>query len=82
MSCWKGEHLHIAVAVRGPFKRRVLTHYNGCLGQSSYTLQLLLGTLLKAEYLWSVSEYLIRVNKFFRKNEENLHTKRLEVGVP
>jgi len=35
----KAEHLHITVAVRGPFEKRVLTHY--CCGWGS----------LKAEYL-------------------------------
>jgi len=39
----------------GPFEIMILKHYNCCLGplskQSTYTLQLLCGALVKAEYL-------------------------------
>jgi len=51
----KVECLHIKVAVVGPFKSRLLTHYSGCWQplwkQCTYILQLLLGCLLEAEHL-------------------------------
>jgi len=53
----KAEYLHITFAIGGPFKRRVLTHYNyNCCWeplqkQSTSALHWLLGAPLKEEYL-------------------------------
>jgi len=47
--------LHITLAVGSPFEGKVLTHCNCCWGplwkQGTYTVQLLLGAPLKAEFL-------------------------------
>jgi len=70
------EYLHITVAVRDPFKSRVLTRCRCCWGsfwkKSTCTLQLLLGPLWKqTTYLWSASEYIMWVdNTFFTKSEK------------
>ena len=69
---WKQSTYTITVAVGGPFESKV---------QNVHITAAIRGPL-KAEYLvWSASAYIIWVdNKFFIKNEENLHAKHLEEG--